>query len=199
VLTVNYYDDYNFPDAATIPTGFLTNPKSLATGPWTRVLTSTGIAGETSTIYYDNKARPMYTYTNNYLGVFTSVNTKLAFSGKTTQTITKHKRTNNDVLLTINEEFAYTAQDRLETHTHQVSVGSVAGTKELLAQNTYDELGQLKSENVGNTINMNPLQKVDYGYNIRRWMTEINKVDALQQASEPKDLFEFKINYNTID
>jgi RHS repeat-associated protein len=44
-----------------------------------------------------------------------------------------------------------------------------------------------------------PLQKVDYAYNIRGWLTEINKVAALQQGSDPKDLFGFKINYNTID
>lgn len=51
---------------------------------------------------------------------------------------------------------------------------------------------------MGNTTS-NPLQKVDYYYNIRGWMTEINKVATLQQGSDPKDLFGFKINYNTID
>ena len=200
ILTVNYYDEYNFPDVAPAPTGFLTTPKGLATGSWTRVLTSSSPAGETSTTYYDEKARPMHSFTKNYLGGFTSVDNIVDFSGKTLQTITKHKRTNNDVLLTINEEFTYTPQDRLDTHTHQVNVGSVAGPKELLTQNTYDELGQLKSKNVGNEINTNPLQKVDYTYNIRGWLKGINNdtPDSLILNTTEKDLFAFKINYNTV-
>ncbi|MNX77353.1 hypothetical protein D3C86_1088930 [compost metagenome] len=41
------------------------------------------------------------------------------------------------------------------------------------------------------------MQKVDFNYNIRGWLTEINKTANLQQGSDAKDLFAFKINYNT--
>ena len=71
-----------------------------------------------------------------------------------------------------------------------------------MAENTYDELGQLMTKKVGNTALL-PLQKVDYNYNIRGWLTDINKVDGtinpLTQGSDPQDLFAFKINYNTVE
>ena len=58
------------------------------------------------------------------------------------------------------------------------------------------------TKKVGNTALL-PLQKVDYNYNIRGWLTEINKVDGtinpLTQGSDPQDLFAFKINYNTVE
>ena len=87
------------------------------------------------------------------------------------------------------EAFTYSPQGRLLTQTHQIGTG----VAELLVENDYDELGQLKAKKVGANA-----QKIDYSYNIRGWLTEINKVAALQQATDPKDLFAFKINYNTV-
>lgn len=49
---------------------------------------------------------------------------------------------------------------------------------------------------MGNTIAI-PLQKVNYSHNIRGWMTGINDIANLSQSGAPKDLFAFKINYNT--
>jgi hypothetical protein len=69
---------------------------------------------------------------------------------------------------------------------------------QLLASNTYDELGQLISKKTGNT-SIAPLQKIDYAYNIRGWLKMINNPNVLQQGSDPKDLFGFKINYNAVD
>ena len=65
--------------------------------------------------------------------------------------------------------------------------------EQLIAKNTYDELGQLISKNVGGTdvTGQVGLQTVDYKYNIRGWLKEINDVKNLGS-----DLFAFKINYN---
>ncbi|MBF4507806.1 hypothetical protein IRZ83_14110 [Flavobacterium sp. JLP] len=197
LLTVSYYDDYAFPSAQTAPSAIegqtvLVNAKSLATGNWARALTTaSSTAGEITTTFYDAKARPVRTYTQNYLGGYTYTDSKLDFTGKALYTIAKHKRTAGDAELTIKEEFTYSPQDRLLTHTHQINGGAV----ELMASNTYDELGQLTSKNVGNSTG-SPLQKVDFNYNIRGWLTEINKTANLQQGSDPTDLFAFKINYN---
>ncbi|MCD0472578.1 DUF6443 domain-containing protein [Flavobacterium sp. JAS] len=199
LLTVNYYDDYVFPGAQPTPTTIegqtvLTNVKTLATGSWTRaVSTAASIAGETSTTFYGDNARPVRTYTQNHLGGYTFTDSKLDFTGKALYTISKHKRTSGSTEMTIREDFTYSPQDRLLTHTHQINGGAI----QLMAANTYDELGQLISKNVGNTTGA-PLQKVDFNYNIRGWLTEINKTANLQQGSEIKDLFAFKINYNTI-
>jgi RHS repeat-associated protein len=203
LLTVNYYDNYVFPNVPAIPTtiegqNVLANTKTLATGSWIRaVTTSSATLGETTAIFYDAKARPIRSALTNYLGVYTNIDSKLdAFSGQLQYTITKHKRTSSDTELMVKEEFTYSPQDRLLTHTHQINGGII----QLLAANTYDELGQLMSKNVGNTSSF-PLQKVDYTYNIRGWLTGINndQTNNLILNTTEKDLFGFKINYNTVE
>jgi hypothetical protein len=199
LLTVNYYDDYNYPNCTVKPTTIESetvtyNTKSLPTGAWTRVLTTMeSTVGETATTFYDSKGRPIRNYLKNYLGGYTYTDTNLDFAGVPQYTKTYHKRLAKDTELKITEVFSYSPQGRLLTHTHQINGGVI----ELLAENKYDELGQLTGKNVGNTSAL-PLQKVNYTYNIRGWLTEINKVNVLQQASDPKDLFGFKINYNTL-
>ncbi|MDQ1166042.1 DUF6443 domain-containing protein [Flavobacterium sp. SORGH_AS_0622] len=198
LLTVNYYDNYEFPNAQPVPgtvegQAVLANIKGLASGSWTRAVTAaSSTAGETSTIFYDDKARPVKNYLHNYLGGYTSSESKIDFAGKTLYSITKHKRTSGNTEITVREEFTYSPQDRLLTHTHQINGGAV----QLLADNTYDALGQLESKKVGNNTG-DPLQKVDFKYNIRGWLTAINQTSNLQQDTDPVDLFAFKINYNT--
>jgi RHS repeat-associated protein len=193
VLTVNYYDDYDFPNAPVIPSmvegqtvfyNTTTKPKGLPTGSWVKVLSFA--QSETSYTLYDYKARPIRTYKQNYLGGYTQTDSNLDFVGKPLYTITRHKRLNADPEMVIKEVYTYSAQDRLLTHTHQINSGVV----EVLASNTYDELGQLISKNVGG------LQKVDYAYNIRGWLKGINDVANLSQGADPKDLFTFGIYYN---
>ncbi|WP_243860391.1 RHS repeat domain-containing protein [Flavobacterium poyangense] len=172
----------------------LTNLKTVSTGSWTRVpTTAAAILGEVNATFYDLRARPIESYSLNHLGGSTITDSKLDFTGKPVYTLTKHKRTSTGTLYTIREDFTYTAQERLLTHTHQINGGAV----QLLAQNSYDALGQLQSKKIGNSA-VAPLQKVDFSYNIRGWLTGINKTTDLQQSTDPKDLFAFKINYNTV-
>jgi RHS repeat-associated protein len=206
ILTVNYYDDYyNIYALPSIPTMVLgqpvfytssnSKPKGLPTATWTRVLeTSTLYKNELAYTLYDHKARPILNYTTNFLGGSNQVETYLDFSGKTLYTVTTHKRLSNSTAVTVREDFTYSDQNRLMTHTHSVNGATPA---QLLASNTYDELGQLISKNVGNTATA-PLQKVDYSYNIRGWLKAINNEGNNNAAITlgSGDLFGFQINYN---
>ena len=201
LLSVNYYDDYAIPNVSGLATSVAnqtvtTATKGLATGSWMRVPTTTAeTKAETTSILYDYKYRPIRSYTTNYLGGYTYTDSKLdVFSGQLQYTIQKHKRTVNNAELTVKDTFTYSPQDRLIQHTHQINGGVV----QLLADNTYDELGKLISKKVGNTSAM-PLQKVDYSYNIRGWMTAINSIANLNVGTDPADLFSFKLNYNSVD
>ena len=211
LLTVSYYDNYDYPNSPTMASSVVEGqqlvyynnstrkPKGLPTGSWERILQSQNDNnGHHSYTLYDNKSRPVKSSTANYLGGYTEVESKIDFSGKTLQTITRHKRVNNDPEIRTDEVFTYSDQDRLLTHTHQIN----GGTVQLLSANTYNEMGQLHSKNVGGTTTdgSSGLQKVDYTYNIRGWLTGINDTRNLQDssASQP-DLFAFKINYNTLD
>jgi RHS repeat-associated protein len=213
LLTVTYYDDYSFPspppnynDVETQQvyyTATTNKPKGLATGNWVRIVeaSTAPIRAEKSYTLYDYKARPIRNYTTNYLVGSTQVDTKYDFV-KTLHTVTKHKRLALSTEVVIKDEFTYTTQDRLLTHTQQIN----ALPKQLLVKNEYDELGQLIVKRVGGTdvTTYAGLQKVDYAYNVRGWLKGINIADdgttnPLQQGSAPKDLFAFKINYNLVE
>jgi RHS repeat-associated protein len=204
ILTVNYYDDYNFANMQTIPTAvegqavYYNNtikPIGFLTGTWVRVLeSSTLYKREITHTLFDYKARPIRTFTTNHLGGYTQVDSKLDFVGKVEYTKTIHKRAGGKgtVPLTIKDTYEYSAQDRLLLHKQQINTFA----EQLIAKNTYDELGQLTSKNVGGTDVSGTigLQKVDYNYNIRGWLKGINDIANLG-LMQP-DLFSFKLNYN---
>jgi RHS repeat-associated protein len=215
LLTVNYYDDYSFPNAPTTIPAYVMNdnsqpvfynastkPKGLPTGTWIRIpelSTTTPVKSETNYLLYDNKARAVRSATTNYLTGYTQADSKIDFTGKVLYTETKHKRLSTDPIeLFVKEAYTYSDQDRLLTHTHQIGT---AGTPQLIAKNTYNELGQLITKNVGGTNTTSTaigLQKVDYSYNIRGWLKGINDVTDLKTSTE-NDLFAFKLNYNVVD
>ncbi|MEY2702836.1 MAG: hypothetical protein RLY43_1474 [Bacteroidota bacterium] len=201
LLSVNYYDDYAIPNVSGLASSVdnqtvTTATKGLATGFWMRVpTTSAEVKAETSYTLYDYKYRPIRSFTTNYLGGYTYTDSKLdVFSGQLQYTIQKNKRTTSDSELTVKEAFTYSAQNRLLTRTHQIN----GGAEQLLAENTYDELGKLTSKKVGNTSAV-PLQNVNYTYNVRGWLTKINEISSLQQSTDPSDLFGFKLNYNFVE
>ncbi|WP_170148758.1 DUF6443 domain-containing protein [Flavobacterium endophyticum] len=204
VLGASYYDDYDYPGAPVVPSAvegqavyytLSVKPKGLPTGSWTRVLESSSLAnGELSYTLYDYKARPIRIWISNYLGGYTQTDSKLDFSGKVLYTLTSHKKTVSDTELKVREDFAYTEQDRLLSHTHAVN----SNPAELLYKNEYDELGQLVRKSVGgsDTTGATALQKVDYAYTVRGWLKGINNTDMLINAGgDPGDLFAFSLYY----
>lgn len=205
LLTVNYYDNYDYPSAPNVLTTLpdstfpiATSVKGLATGSWVRVLDVAGsTTNELSYTIYDKKFRPVRSYTKNYLGGYTQVDSKIDWAGKTQYTITKHRRTSTAIEVVTKDSFEYSNQDRLTKHYQQINTDPV----QLISLNTYDELGQLISKKVGSqdVTGADALQKVDYNYNIRGWLKSINDVTDLTPSGNETDLFAFKINYNQLE
>lgn len=192
LFTINYYDDYNSIDldggSAVVSYGItpITNAKGLNTCSKVRIL---GTSNWTTTvIYYDDKGRPVYNYSkNNYLSVTATVKTKLDFAGKVLETTSTSQR-GTDALITLVDVYSYDHTGRLLTQKQTIN----NQPQEVIASNTYDNLGQLATKGVGGKITQSRLQNIDYSYNIRGWLRNINDVNAVGS-----DLFAFQINYNT--
>lgn len=205
VLTVNYFDDYDFPGAPTTFPDVMgdesqevfyddsTKPIGLPTGSWVRIVEDSNtspVRADISHSLYDAKAHLVRSRTNNYLTGYTQIDNKVNdFTGKVYITETSHKRASGSKEIFITEAFSYTDQDQLFTNTHTTD-----GDPQLIAANTYDELGKLISKRVGDDdiTTFAGLQEVNYNYNIRGWLTDINDISHLGS-----DLFAFHINYNT--
>ncbi|GAA3655903.1 DUF6443 domain-containing protein [Flavivirga jejuensis] len=198
--TINYYDDYTFDiESGVSETSYgiapITNTKGLATGSKVRVLDSSPVKWITTVTYYDEKSRPIYVYSfNDYLGTTDKVKSQLDFTGQITETNTVHDKTGQSTITTV-DTFAYDHAGRLISQKQKIN----NLTEELIVLNTYDELGQLENKKVGGAVagnieNSTGLQMINYTYNIRGWLKQINDPSSLGA-----DLFGFKINYNTND
>ena len=195
ILTINYYDNYSFTDIVP-PSDPLelfeqelkTNVTSYPTGSKVRVLGTNDWI--TTVTFYDYKARPIYTYSqNDYLSTTDIAISELDFTGRVLRTKTTHTKGENDPIVTI-DRFTYDHVGRLLTQTQQINDSE---RKERIAENTYDELGLLTDKKVGGSaLGGLALQDVEYHYNVRGWMTGINDPTNLGNK-----LFGFAIGYNT--
>ena len=198
ILTVNYYDNYTFDLAGGTSESAYgitpeTNVKGLATGSKVKVLTTSDWI--TAVTYYDDKSRPVYAYSfNDYLDTTDKVKSKLDFTGQVEETTTTHDKIGHPTLTT-KDFFTYDHVGRLISQKQKIN----ALADELIVLNSYDDLGQLEHKKVGGDVdstieNSSGLQTVDYAYNVRGWLKQINDVSNLGS-----DLFGFKLNYNTTD
>ena len=194
IYTINYYDNYTFDHNVTNPGTVYgqtvdTNAKGMVTGTKVRVLDTNDWI--TTVTYYDDKGRAIYIHsTNTYLNTVDVVETKFDFAGKVLESKTTHTKNSNAPIVTV-DTFEYDHMGRL---LNQKQTINNQDTEQIVA-NTYDELGQLVSKKVGGAVTpsgVEGLQQVDYSYNIRGWLKQINNPDVMGN-----DLFAFGINYNT--
>ncbi|WP_294286220.1 DUF6443 domain-containing protein [uncultured Chryseobacterium sp.] len=195
ILSVNYYDAY--------PAGAPAVPAQIFSQDVIQEITASGITTKSlplasyvkniendnwtkNYIWYDKKGRIIGGHSINHLGGYTKTESLLDFSGMAQQTITRHKRLSSDTERVITENFQYDAQNRLLVHKHQVDTNP----EEILTQNTYNDIAQITNKKVGGTSASNPLQSIDYAYNIRGWMTNINDPENLNGK-----LFGYEMKY----
>ncbi|MDQ1856099.1 DUF6443 domain-containing protein [Chryseobacterium sp. WLY505] len=193
LLSLNYYDTYP---------SYSFNPAFPATLSGQPVLTDNSTGNSISTkslpvlnlvknieddswtkgyIWYDVKGRVIGTHSINHLGGYTRAESLLDFAGVVQQTKAYHKRLSTDTEKVISQTFEYDSRNRLKKQWHQVD----SLPQELLAENTYNEISQLSNKKVGNN-----LQSIDYTYNIRGALTQVNDPAALGTK-----LFGYKLKY----
>lgn len=193
VLTVNFYDNYDFTNETfTLPSGVFTAidgelptstlaVKGQMTGNKTRILGTDDYI--TSVNFYDDKYQVTQTVTVNHKGGRDVLTSHYDFAGRLRKTHLDHFNQSADLTATtVVMNYTYDHGGRLLTVDHSVN-GEAAKT---LAENTYNELGELKDKQVGDAH-----QTINYLYNMRGWLTHIN-----DPATSGNDYFSMQLMYD---
>ena len=176
LLTVNYYDNYDFLgkngfpayayDSSMESSGYGT--KSDARGMLTGSVT--GLAGDGagqlySVVYYDRRSRPVQRQGSNSLGGKETEYTAYNFTGQPTWLRHVHTAQGKAARTEV-RTYSYDHAGRLLTVKHKLdALGEVT-----LVNNVYDDLGRLQSKSLhGSAVN-----KQTYTYNIRGWLTGVS-------------------------
>ncbi|QIL78375.1 DUF6443 domain-containing protein [Hymenobacter sp. HDW8] len=159
----------------------------------------------TTTTFFDEKLRPIQVRSTNARGGEDVISTRFDFTGQALTSYTVHTDPDQPGQpLPVREQRVYDHAGRLLTLTQELQGAS----PQVLARHTYNELGQLEEKQLGGTLPLAaagsavavplpttgpaPLQRVDYRYNVRGWLTQIN--DLAQP--DPQDLWSFALSYD---
>jgi RHS repeat-associated protein len=196
IYNITHYDSYNNLPSWSSGYSFV-NEYSVATQ--NTFLTGQVVATQTkilgTVIYYDDKYRTTQVTNDNAAGGKDRVTKIYSFDGKVSSDYHNHTSRFYITPLLIQETYTYDHMDRLLNVTHQT------GTQEIvtITQNTYNELGQLLNKKIHQSpSHPNALQKLDYYYNIRGWLSGINRPITTETGYEENDLFSLELHYPTI-
>ncbi len=157
----------------------------LGTANWLKMVT-----------YFDEEGRPIQTIGDNIKSGKDRITKKVMWDGKPVEQWQSHTSTFFSAPIVLKKKFAYDHADRIITVKHQVN----AQEEVTIITNSYNEPGQLLSKKL-HTSNAKPtgLQTLDYGYNIRGWLVNVNRVENIAgiTAYDANDLFAFELNYNS--
>ncbi len=224
MLTVNYYDDYDFnrdgaddyvfnmndylpvySEALGDPTGtapsIITNtPRKITRGHLTctksKILNGPKEGIWISTVsWFDDKGREIQTFNHNYINGYSRLDSFYDFLGEIVHSNLYHVGDpDNDG----NIESANVKTRNVYDHAGRLLKTYSQFNDQipvLMVENHYNEIGQLIESNYHSEVLGSYLQSVDFSYNPRGWLTHINNCDL-----ENDDLFtDFEgVNYDHI-
>ncbi|MEM7187554.1 MAG: RHS repeat-associated core domain-containing protein, partial [Bacteroidota bacterium] len=207
------------PDKPTTPSTILgqtvtTNVKGLTVAHWSRTLEDNTWTKTYS--FYDFMGRPIQSHNKNQLGGYTKVESEYDFRGKANKNVTRQKRLATDTELMITDRFVYDHVERTRAQYQQTN----SDPEKLISGYLYDAVGQLlvkyiepqdltfgyepASSKGGKSSgyqlkDIHALQKIDYKYNTRGSLTEINDVDDFNETNGSDDVFAYKINFDNVE
>ncbi|WP_126243752.1 DUF6443 domain-containing protein [Chitinophaga rhizosphaerae] len=172
ILTVLYFDNYNWPGVKGFNTSFQldagSNLHSLPATPRSsafEMLTGfkTKVIGQdkmlTSVIYYDDKGNPIQFHKENIAGGWDVITRQFDFSGKLLSGYVHHKNpeSTSNPETKIGFSNAYTPSGRPIGSKHRIYQASGILAKDLTSY-TYDEVGRLIRKNLGS------IESLEYSY-----------------------------------
>lgn len=169
----------------------LENPNNLGIGKWL-----------TSVSYYDEWGRVVQVQGDNYAGGKDVMSNLYDFSGKVISTYTAHA----NLLATATPSVEVKTNMEYDHAGRLLKVyKTINNQKVLIASNHYDALGQLVRKELGQKKDVNgnytaePLEKLDYTYNIRGWLKGINAGYAHPELNVPSSqdrFFGMELSYD---
>lgn len=205
-LTRTWYDHYIYPGARSFDATDIGKliagdnawaepvaPGTIGTGRVTG--TKTNVLGSSqyliSSIYYDEKGRPIQSLTDNAAGGLDIVSSRYDFSGKVLSTYQRHTNpVATPALTTIRTRMLYDHAGRPTDMWKQLNDGA----EKRIVQHSYDELGQLKNKKLAPDYTGGGLESLDYEYNIRGWLIGVNK--DYVAATTSNRYFGFTLGYD---
>ncbi len=170
----------------------LEDPDNLGSGKWL-----------TTKIFYDNKGRIIQAKSGNYKGGTDITINRYDFAGKV---INNYMVQNNPQAtpqtLKVKTGMKYDHAGRLLEVWKTINDEDTKKT--LIAKNEYDELGNLKTKQLGQkrvngAYTSAPIETLDYNYNIRGWLKGINTAYSHPEVNagvSPERWFGMELNYD---
>lgn len=221
VRTLTYYDDYAYPALGSFAfraeagvSADRLNPQAqgLVTGGKVWIERAGPKTYLTNVTYYDAQNRPLQTIGTNPLGGQdrTTLNYDLSLTPQPRSSLTTHREPASgpptpQLTHTLAQRMTYDHLGRLQQQWQRLD----AEPEVLLAGNEYNALGQLVDKKLHSTdLGATFLQSVDYRYNIRGWLTNLNNQNLTNDewlddatpnhddADTKPDLFGFALKYD---
>lgn len=216
LLSVSYYDDYNFDNAAGadysyVNAGFGTEEPvayPVTTGLPTGSMVKNRETGHwlVTTNFYDKKLRTIQSQSNNHLYQLNFPNDLASlkdistivydFAGRILKSRQVHTPGVAQAITTA-RRYSYDHAGRLKNSWQKIN----STAEVLVSAHKYNEMGQAIEKNLHSEDNgVSFLQSVDYRYNIRGWLTGINNSSLSNDGltnDDSNDLFGMSFNYET--
>jgi len=128
--------------------------------------------------FYDDKGRLVQMQKIGLLNKTTTTSTLYDFSGKVLSTYIRHNNPSQSIStlsnITLLSKMKYDGAGRIIDVSKKINDNPA--TEKNILENSYDELGQLKSKKLSPEFNNNTgLETLNFEYNIRGWLKSINK------------------------
>lgn len=210
VLSINYFDTYDYPSNSIQYQTYGSNIKcdrtnGLTTCSIVKVL-GTGNPGQylTTVNYFDEKNRPIQQYKQHFGDGADLLNNIYDFHGNILESQRDHSaftNSNNPTTIRIKSEYSYDDIGRL------IDIFKYIDNDEQnhLVFNQYNDLGQLVRKSLHwqwpESENNGFLQDIDYRYNSRGWLKKINNSSLIYDSDNPSDndVFGEELYYGDID
>jgi RHS repeat-associated protein len=201
-LAVNYYDDYNFDIQSktyeAIFSGVASSERTfgLITGGLTKILMSQPDDHLLTVNYYDNRQRLIQQHKQQVNLTWDRISNLFSFSGQLLSSKRLYAPDNGNPDINIQNTFSYDHTGRRVNTYFKID----NDPQFILSNRNYNALGQLIQKN----LHFEPqagdyLQRIDYRYNIRGWLTKINNAACYEDAENYGiDVFGEELYYNDV-